>query len=372
MAGLPEVTYLSMDPVSSTVGSSQVLAYVERLADRGVSVDLVTFEDSVDPTLHQRFMDVGVAWRPLAYGAGGAAGGLGRVLRAARAIRGRSLVHARSDLAAAAALVARPAHWIWDVRSFWADQKVATGVFGERSLQARVFRWVERCSAASADGVVTLTRSAIDDLDDRYGVRRRAASSVITTCVDRSRFPASPPPGGPVRMLLAGTINRYYDVPLMLRLVEAVRERVEVEFVVAAPGETPWESEFRAVGCVRISVEASEMPELVASSHVGLSVCLEGAGRSLLAAMPTKIGEFLATGRPVVVNPGLVDAAGLVVGRQVGVIADEDVEGSADRLVELLADPGLTARASRLAAEEFDLDRGIDRLVALYRQVVDC
>jgi len=371
MAGLPEVTYLSMDPVSSTVGSSQVLAYVERLADHGMSVDLVTFEDSVDFSLRQRLTDRGVTWRPLDYGANGPVGGLGRVVRGAWAIRGRPLVHARSDLAAAAALLARPAKWIWDVRSFWADQKVDTGVFGDRSLQARIFRWVERRSAASADGVVTLTRSAIDDLDGRYGVRPRASSSVITTCVDRSRFRTAPLPGGPVRLLLAGTINRYYDVPLMLRMVDAVRERVEVEFVVAAPGETPWESEFRDSGCVRTSVAASEMPALIASSHVGLSVCVEDAGRSLLAAMPTKIGEFLATGRPVVVNPGLVDAADLVGGRNVGVVVDDDVEGAADRLVSLLADPGLVARAGHLAADEFDLDRGVEHLVDLYRQVVD-
>ena len=30
--GLPRITYISVDPVTSTVGSSQVLAYVERLA----------------------------------------------------------------------------------------------------------------------------------------------------------------------------------------------------------------------------------------------------------------------------------------------------------------------------------------------------
>ena len=46
--GLPRVTYLSVDPVTSTVGASQVLAYVERLAERGVGVDLHSFEHHVD------------------------------------------------------------------------------------------------------------------------------------------------------------------------------------------------------------------------------------------------------------------------------------------------------------------------------------
>ena len=59
-ADLPVLNYLSMDPIASTVGYSQVLAYVERLALLGVSVDLVTFEESVDTDLQERLTDVGV------------------------------------------------------------------------------------------------------------------------------------------------------------------------------------------------------------------------------------------------------------------------------------------------------------------------
>ena len=48
---VPRVTYLSVDPVTSTVGASQVLAYVERLAERGVRVDLHSFEHHVDEVI---------------------------------------------------------------------------------------------------------------------------------------------------------------------------------------------------------------------------------------------------------------------------------------------------------------------------------
>ena len=63
---------------------------------------------------------------------------------------------------------------------------------------------------------------------------------------------------------------------------------------------------------LRVSATRDEMAKLVSSCHVGLSVCRDDAGPSLQAAMPTKIGEFLASGRPVVVNPGPGDAAGWV------------------------------------------------------------
>lgn len=375
----PPVTYLSVDPLASTVGSSQVLAYVFRLAERGVELHLHSFEHEVDEALLERLSAAGVRWAAHPFGGPGARGGAGRVARLARTIRGSDVVHARSDMAAATAMSARATsrselRWLWDVRSLWADQKVATGVFGERSPQARAFRGIERAAARRCHRAVALTDSAIDELDRRHGPGFGAKATVITTCVDRRRFvPESPPPRDRLRVLLAGTLNRYYDVDLMLRLVEELGRRDRVELVVAAPGETEWDEAFRRIGAYRLTASAEEMPDLVASCHVGLSVCRDDAGPSLLAAMPTKIGEFLATGRPVVVNPGLVDATRLVVGAGAGVAVGpaDDLSAAAERVLQVADDPGTAERATTLAAEHFDLDRGVDTLVGLYRQLAD-
>ena len=364
------VTYLSMDPLSSTVGSSQVLAYIERLAHRGVQIDLITFEHAVDPELTQRLSGLGVTWRPQRFGLHGPVGGLGRVLRAARAVRGASVVHARSDMAAAATMLAGVDRWVWDVRSFWADQKVATGVMAAGSPQMRVMRWVERLAARRSTAVTTLTASAIDELDRRYGEVVSSKARVVTTCVDLDRFVPSRPPPGPLRVLLAGTVNRYYDVESMLDLVAELRRRGPVEFIVASPGDTAWEDELDAVEASRVSATPFEMAALVSSCHVGLSVCRDDAGSSLLAAMPTKIGEFLASGRPVIVNPGLVDAVELLRGNRCGIAYGSslglDVVNAVDQLRELLADPGTTERCRSLAVSHFDLDRGVDSLFDVY------
>lgn len=376
---LPQVSYLSVDPLASTVGSSQVLAYVFRLAERGVVLDLHSFEREPDAALLRRLSAAGVRWTAHPFGGPGARGGAGRVARLARAIRGAALVHARSDMAAAAvmssiALFRSDLRWLWDVRSLWADQKVATGVFGERSPQARAFRQIERAAARRCHRSVTLTTSAIDELDRRHGSGFGTKATVITTCVDRRRFaPEPPPPRDRVRILLAGTLNRYYDVDLMLRLVEELGRRDKVDFVVAAPGETEWDGAFRRIGATRLAASAEEMPDLVASCHVGLSVCRDDAGPSLLAAMPTKIGEFLATGRPVVVNPGLVDAARLVSDAGAGVVVgpSDDLSVAADQVLEVVDDPRAAKRAAKLAYEHFDLDRGVDHLVRIYRELAD-
>lgn len=368
------VTYLSMDSLDEGVGASQVLAYVERLGGRGVGVELHTFEKGAPSAqVARRLADSGVDWRPHPFGRYGSAGGVARIRTAAAAARRAPLVHARGDLAAAAAIVGRPRRWIWDVRALFADQRIALGTLVAGSAEHRLLRRVEGRSARSADGLVTLTRRAVDELECRHQVELRDRTSVITTCVDLGRFrPAPPPPDDPLVLLLAGTVNAYYDVPTMVALADAVGRRRRAELHLLTPGPTAWDEVLAPAVTVRRTAAPAEVHVALAAGHVGLSVCREDAGPSLAAAMPTKIGEFLALGRPVVVNPSLGDAAELVrahgVGVLIGSVAEADVV--ADELLALLEDPQLPGRCRALAEEHFDLERGVDRLVARYAAAV--
>jgi glycosyltransferase involved in cell wall biosynthesis len=159
----------------------------------------------------------------------------------------------------------------------------------------------------------------------------------------------------------------------MLDLVAELRRRRPVEFVVVSPEATAFEEELAALEVIRLSATPDEMVDLVASCHVGLSVCRDDAGVSLKAAMPTKIGEFLASGRPVVVNPGLVDIAELVQSHGCGVVFGSSgpcsVKEAVDLIEERLADPTTPGRCRGLAEEHFDLERGVARLLDTYRSV---
>lgn len=371
---LPPVAYLSMDSIVGGVGASQVLPYVRGLARRDVEVLLHTFEPEPAPPLLRAALDAdGIRWDAHPMGALGSRGGLARLARAAAAVRGAELVHARSDLAAGAALLARPRSWVWDVRSFWADQRIALDMLRAGSPEERVLRWIERTSARRADAIITLTDAALPVLEARHGRAARDRATVVTTCVDLDRFALSTPSAvDPLRFLLSGSINTFYDVPLMLRLVARSRERRATELDVLTPGPTSWDDAFAVAGARHANASPAEVPPHVARSHCGLVVCREDAGVSLRAAMPTKLGEFLACGRPVIVNPSLGDAAALLAQHRCGVTidasTDDAVERALDELDALLSDPGLPGRCRALAEEHFDLDRAVDALVAIYRR----
>lgn len=368
------LTYLSIDSLGEGIGASQVQAYVEKLAGRGVEVELHTFEKAVPSgILKERLESAGVVWHAHDFGHYGSAAGLGRVLRARSAIRGAELVHARSDLAAAAVLSARVPRWVWDFRSFYADQKIELGELQRRSPEERVLRRIERSAARRSSAIITLTHAAIPVLVERYGDDVADKAHVITTCVDTGRFvPTEMPQVQPLRLLLAGTINAYYDVPLMLRLAERARARIGAELHVVTPSSTRWDDRLDAVAASRQAASPWVMHEIVAACHAGLSVCREDAGISLKGSMPTKIGEFLASGRPVVVNRSLGDAGALLEEKRCGIAleaeSDTAIDDAIDRLTEMVNDPDTSERCRAVALEQFDLDDAVERLLTIYEQ----
>src|SRR5579885_706519 len=114
---LPPLTYLTVDSVAGSVGRSQVVPYVERLAGRGVEVTLHSFEPSApDAAVGKRLAGAGVRWRPHAFRGGGAAGGGGRGVEGAALVAGATLVHARTDLAAASCLLSARQTWLREQR----------------------------------------------------------------------------------------------------------------------------------------------------------------------------------------------------------------------------------------------------------------
>ena len=373
---LPPLTYLTIDSMSEGVGFSQVVPYVARLAERGVDVTLHSFEKEDPPEfVTARLAAAGVRWRPHVFRGAGTAGGVARVAHGATLVARAELVHARSDLPAASAMLARRPTWLWDVRGFWREDRIALGLLRPGSRPDRVLRAIEIKAAASSAAIVTLSQTARQVLAERYGGDVGDKTTVITTCVDLERFPlAPPPPAAPLRLLLAGSLSGLYDIDTMIRLFRKLGAQRAVELTVLTPSPTPWDATFRDSGAQVGHASPGEMPARVREHHVGLSIRRFDVGVTGFSATPTKLGEFLATGRPVVVNAGLGDLDELLAGHDCGVVLDSASDAELDRAVaeldRLLDDPKMPMRCRALAEEHFNVDRGVDRLLEAYSRAV--
>jgi glycosyltransferase involved in cell wall biosynthesis len=369
----PALTYLTVDGIASGVGASQVLPYVEGLARHGARVTVHSFESQPPaPGIRARLEGAGVDWHHHRVRRYGAAAAALRVFEGAALVRGPALVHARSDLPAASALVARSEAWVWDVRSFWADQRIAMGMLRAGSRTERVLRAIESAAATRASAIVTLTAAAVDELAARHGEAVRAKTTVIPTCVDLEHFALAPlPDAARIQVLLSGTFNRLYDLDLTLRFVESLRRVRSADVTLLRPGTSPWDGPVAGSGGRLASAPFAAIPEWVRASHAGVCLCRVDNRAAIAGAAPTKLAEFLAMGRPVVVNAGLGDMDAMVARHRCGVIvADRSAAGllrAASDLLALIDDAATPGRCRAAAEEHFDLEVGVSRLIDVYQ-----
>ena len=372
---MSRVNYVTIDSILSGVGASQVAPYVSRLADLGHRMTLLSYEHRDSLGVQD---ELGFAWESREFGSGRFAP-YRRILQAKRFLdqRPADIVHARSDLPALAALLSSRSPFIWDMRAFWREQRIELEAIKSGSPTDRFLIALERRLAHGAANIICLSDSAREVLVSRYGGQVADKTTVIPTLVDTEIFTPlrSWPEEERPLLLLSGTYNGFYDTEAIARIVEVFGEHREHEVLWAGGSEhSPlWQ---RIKSRHRLAVQDvpfSEMPELVRRSVFGLAVCKSRNPAPLAAAVPTKIAEFLACGRPVFVNAGLGDMDRMIREYRCGVIlggADPDsITQAVEEMLELLDDPEMPNRARRCALQEFDLATGIAKISEMYQAV---
>jgi glycosyltransferase involved in cell wall biosynthesis len=378
----PRVVYVSYDGAGEPLGRSQVVAYLVRLA-RSCDITLVSFEKdrASRPETAAILREAGIGWVPLSYRRRppvlstlwDALAGARAVRRACRRDRAE-IVHVRSYVPALIALLAaRPGRRRWkllfDIRGFWADERVLAGAWSTRSP---VYRFAKRCERrffAEADGVVTLTEASVPRIRSWLG-NPRAPVRVIPTCADVGRFGrTSPRPEGP-RAVWCGSLGTVYRFELAVRFADALKLPLtvltrQVELAWAQLGAR--EADVREVPHAQIAGE-------LRPGDVGLCFYADGGELGNLGRAPTRVAEYLAAGMAVAVTPRIGDLDALVERHELGVCVDDESEAglatAAGRLLRLAADPETRSRGQRLSAELFSVEDGAGTYLDLYRQLL--
>lgn len=368
-----DLTYLSIDSIQEGVGSSQIAPLIFGLSDLGKRICLVTFEKKEpSPELVDRFQQSGVVWKPLEFGKVGAIAGVARLNELRKLVPTSDVLHGRSDIPTAAAIWSKvDAPVLWDVRSLWSDQRQLIGTAGWNNLTARGARTLEDVSAKGAAAMTTLTAAIVPILEKRHK-RLPPIREVIPTCVQTTKFLPTPMPKGQITCLLSGTFNNYYDLPRTKMILDEIRKTIDLKVIWARGGESP--SKSLGVGeDLIVSAHHSEMPKLVSQAHFGIAICKDDHKESLAAAVPTKIGEFLSAGRPVIVSKGIGDLDTLLANSRTGLILgnDQDLSQVASRLMSLLTDAGIQERCRVLAMDHFDMGKAVLTYENIYSKMLE-
>ena len=389
------ILYISYDGMLEPLGQSQVLAYLKRLAaDR--PIHLISFEKSDDwanvaerERLARDIAASGIVWHPLRYHKRptalatawdivcGIALGLWLVLR--HRLR---IVHARSYVSSVMALAIKRMtgiKYLFDMRGFWADEKLDSG-WPQDGRMYRLAKGFERRFLLEADHVVSLTHAALIEMQRfPYLQERMPPVTVIPTCADLARFKHIPHErkGTGLVMGYVGSVGRYMFDEVAACFAELLRLRPDTHFLIVNRGEHAYIRErLAAAGVPAVAVELisatpADMPRQIA--RMDASIYFTKPVFSKQAMAPTKLAELLGCGVPCLGNAGVGDMAEVLEGDGVGVAlrAFDHVSVAAGlaQLLALVADPATAARCVASAQKHFSLDEGVRRYAAVYRDL---
>lgn len=390
----PRVLYISYDGMLEPLGQSQVLAYIKGLAV-GNCIHLISFEKPGDlanetelKRVKQDIASAGIVWHQLRYHkrptalatawdiACGAALGSWLVLR-----HQLQILHARSYVPSVMALIIKHlsgVKFLFDMRGFWADERVDGGLWQPNGRMFQLAKWFERRFLLGADHVISLTHAAVMEMEKiSYLKDAMPPVTVIPTCVDLKRFCVQEKPKDYNNFVLGyvGSAGTWY---LFEVAVACFREllvlKPDSRFLIVNRNEHDHIKACLHTGGVPLNkveirtANHAEVPAQMARMNVGIFFIKPVYSKK--ASAPTKLAEFLGCGVPCLGNAGVGDMAEVLEGENVGVALRSFDEAAIriglELVLQLAQDPRTSSRCVDVAHKHFSLEKGVARYQRIY------
>ena len=389
--------YLTRNGLLEPLGQSQVMGYLKGLS-HDHQITLITFEKPEDLADTQAMAKAeadckahGIVWCQKSFHhlpkllapAWSMFEMFWSALQAAR--RGDAeLIHARSYLPAAAAwavnrLTGTP--FIFDMRALWLEELITAGRLQRGSIVHKVLTRLKKVCLRDAAAVVSLTDAAVRYLQDQYPTELQGQHiTVIPTCADLQRFKRSDkPPSERVYGCVGTVLSGWFLMDWLAALFNTVAQNdPEARFEVVTRDDA---EKVRAVLDIdgKLGDRLSIFPSASERVHEALqkqaiSVMFFTSGTSKLGSAPTRLGEALGCGIPVVANEGVGDVANIIRRYGVGVIVKDgsgaSMTAALAELETLRSNPDLPSRCRKAAEEVFSLEAGTEAYRKLYTDIL--
>jgi glycosyltransferase involved in cell wall biosynthesis len=405
------VLFISYNGMLEPLGQSQVIPYLRELAKRGVRFTLLSFERPKAFTpegvrqceeLRQKLESQGIEWHWLRYHQRPSVPAtiydvLVGLRKASSLVQKNKIemVHARGHIPATIALGLKKrfgTKMIFDLRGLMAEEYVDAGHWRQGSLPYRITKATERRILAETDAIVTLTEKIWPIIREWEGLRgREVVHEVIPCCVDLSLFKfndedrlrrrAELKLGLRFTMVYSGSLDGWYLTEMMADFFAAFRRRkCDAHLLWLTTGSHERVRELMRSRQVEsdsfsvLSIASAEVPSYLAAADAGLAFIKRCVSK--VASSPTKNGEYLACGLPLIINAGVGDSDSLINDWKAGVLIEEFNEeeyARAGRTIEaMVAEPDVRKGARSVAEQLFDLSTiGSVRYASLYERVLD-
>jgi len=397
--------YISYDGALDPLGYSQVVPYLLHLGQKGVRFTLLTFEKRQKLENKESFnrlkkvlIDRGIKWEILKYHKSPTLPAtildisLGCIKGLFIVIRDKvEVIHARSFVGAVPALLLAKLFrlkFIFDMRGFWADERVDGLIWKQNGLLYRIAKWWEKIFLLNADWVVCLTEEAKRITREfPYLKNKDLLIEVIPTCVDIKRFCRRVKDERLLntynlrdKFIFAyfGSIGTWYMFDEMLNFFKVAKEVYPNSlFLILTPDKKNASEKISGQGInpddylIEFS-SYDDLPRWISIADVCLFFIKPSFSKK--SSCPTKFAESLACGLPVITNSGIGDLDVYINGSKIGIMVNRFTRDEYKRIIkqlpEILSDrETVSGNCRKTACDFFSLESGIDKYWNIYQEL---
>ncbi len=407
---MPKVLFISYDGMTDPLGQSQVIPYLAGLSKFGYEFTILSCEKPKNFFLHKEEIDKvlnlsGIKWEPVFYHKTPAIFStmydVVQLSRKAKRLHTKfhfDLVHTRPGIPALVGLKLKRKFGIKflnDIREFYADSRVDGGIWNLENIFYKMiyafFRRKEKEAVSKSDGIVCLTSAAEKIIKQWPEYKTRVPLQVIPCSVDMVLF-------DPCKIDIAekqnlkkeleiadddfvisylGSVGSWYKIEEMIQFFKIINDRkIKAKFLFISPNtkasilNLAKKFDLDENKIIIKAAKRREVPALLSLSK--LSVFFIKPCSSKQSSSPTKHGEIMAMGIPVITNSGVGDVAMVIEKYHSGIVLNElsesEFRAAADQIIFR---NDFNKNEIRNGAKEFyNLERAVEKYHEIYQKIL--
>lgn len=394
--------------MTDPLGQSQVIPYLLGLSSKGYAITILSCEkkssfEKKEKMIADLLKKAGIKWTPLIYHKSppvlSTVYDIYVLKKKAKEIcenENIKLIHCRSYISAFVGLWLKKEKgipYIFDMRGFYADERVDGQLWNLNNLLYKIiynyFKKKEKEFLREAGAIVTLTYAA-KNIIESWGEDLKTKHIKVIPCsadFDFFKVPSTDTKkenrvkmGFDDRSLVVtylGSLGTWYMLEEMLDFFKVLKEKIsDAKFLILTPDRDAsvyFLADKKGIDRRAIVVKFAERNDLVDCLSVSdLSMFFIKPAFSKLGSSPTKLGELLAMGIPVVCNEGIGDVDKIIAETKGGYVVKGFTQQEYERGVEeiLLLKSTLTPVQIRDNAKAyFDLATAVNAYSDIYAQL---
>ncbi len=393
------ILYVSYDGLSDPLGQSQILPYLTALAKQGFRITVLTAEKKEFLEQHRNSIKeavdkTGITWQYVIYTKHppvlSTLSDLSKMYSEGNKIIREfkpDIIHTRSYLPQLLATEWKKRHaslkLLFDIRGFWIDERIEGGIWPEKHIYKRVIKWLRKKEPLlykEASHIVTLTHKSAGIIEKHFGIPKEHISVIpCATDTDTKKFDKEElkkelglSSKSPV-FVYSGSVGTWYMIDEMFKFFGFVLEEypeAALLFFSSAPTERFYkqygfltEENFKA-----FYFPHNEVKKYLQAADAGLFFIKPLPSKQ--ASSPTKMGEMLSVGLPVITND-IGDNKMILEKYGSGIIindlSEQGLKNAVKKTDELLKIDKVLAE--RTADEFFSLTKAVNSYSNIYNKI---